>query len=191
MATGEDKHIIKKIKKGDVGAYSLLIDKYRHMVFTLALQILKNEADAEEVAQDSFFKAYKALNTFEGRSSFSTWIYRITYHQAISKLRKGRSKEISHDFDAAGANQYPENESLNEILEAQDRSKYLKEALGNIKSDESGILTLFYYEEKKVDEIAEITGLSPANVKVKLFRGRQNLLKALQSSLKKEADSLI
>jgi RNA polymerase sigma factor (sigma-70 family) len=191
MTTEDDKHIIKKIKRGDVGAYSLLINKYRHMVFTLALQMLKNEADAEEVAQDAFFKAYQALNSFEGRSSFSTWIYRITYHQAISKLRKARNKEISHDFDASGANQYPENESLNDILDARDRSKYLKEALGKIKGDEANILTLFYYEEKKVDEIAEITGFSPANVKVKLFRGRQNLLKALQSSLKKEADSLI
>jgi len=191
MASGDDKNIIKKIKRGDVSAYSLLIDKYQHMVYTLALQILKSEADAEEVAQDAFFKAYKALNTFEGRSSFSTWIYRITYHQAISRLRKARKKEISHDFDAAGTSQYPENESLNEILEARDRSKYLKEALGKIKGDESSILTLFYYEEKKIDEIAEITGLTPSNVKVKLFRGRQNLLKALQSSLKKEAGSLI
>ena len=191
MTIVDDKHIIKKIKRGDVSAYSLLIDKYQHMVFTLALQILKNEADAEEVAQDAFFKAYKSLKTFEGRSSFSTWIYRITYHQSISKLRKARYKEISHDFDAAGTSQYSENESLNEILEARDRSKYLKEALGKIKGEESSILTLYYYEEKKVDEIAEITGLSPANVKVKLFRGRQNLLKALQSSLKKEADSLI
>ncbi len=191
MTTEEDKHIIKKIKRGDIGAYSFLIDKYRHMVYTLALQMLKNEADAEEVAQDAFFKGYQGLNSFEGRSSFSTWIYRITYHQAISKLRKNRKKEISFDFDAPGANQYPENESLSGLLEARDRRKYLKEALGRIKEDEANILILFYYEEKKVDEIAKITGLTPANIKIKLFRGRQNLLIALQSSLKREADSLI
>jgi RNA polymerase sigma factor (sigma-70 family) len=191
MTTKDDNHIIKKIKRGDVGAYSFLIDKYRHMVFTLALQMLKNEADAEEVAQDAFFKAYKALGSFEGRSSFSTWIYRITYRQARSKLRKARNKETSYDFESTDPFQYAENESLNDIMEAQDRSKYLKEALGKIKREEANILTLFYYEEKKVEEIAEITGFSPSNVKVKLFRGRQNLLKALQLTLKKEANSLI
>ncbi|MFO8000609.1 MAG: sigma-70 family RNA polymerase sigma factor, partial [Marinilabilia sp.] len=84
----DDKHIIKQVKQGDVAMYSVLIDKYRHMVFTLAMQMVKNEADAEEVAQDAFFKAFKALDKFEGRSSFSTWIYRIAYHEAISKLRK-------------------------------------------------------------------------------------------------------
>jgi len=137
---------------------------------------------------DTFFKAYKALETFEGRSAFSTWIYRIAYHQAISKLRRAKNKEVSFEDTTA---QYPENETPGEILLADDRSKYLKEALKRIKGDEATLLTLFYYEEKKVDEIAEITGLSPSNVKVKLFRGRQNLLKMLQSMLPKEADSLI
>ena len=171
-----------------MGAYSIIIDKYRYMVYTLALQILKNESDAEEVAQDTFFKAYKALETFEGRSAFSTWIYRIAYRQAISKLRKTKNKEVPFDDTTA---QHPDIESAGEILFADDRSKYLKEALKRIKGDEATLLTLYYYEEKKVDEIAEITGLSPANVKVKLFRGRQNLLKMLQSMLHKEVDSLI
>ncbi|WP_291861608.1 sigma-70 family RNA polymerase sigma factor [Marinilabilia sp.] len=188
MKTEDEKHIIKKIKQGDVSAYSVLIDKYRKMVYTLVLQILKNESDAEEVAQDAFFKAYKALDTFEGRSSFSTWIYRIAYRQAISKLRRAKNKEVSFETIPT---QFPENETPGDILLAGDRSKYLKEGLKKIKGDEANLLTLFYYEEKKVEEIAEITGLSPSNVKVKLFRARQNLLKILQSMLQKEVDSLI
>ena len=60
MVTQKEKQIIKQVKKGDVAAYSVLIDKYRHMVFTLALQLLRNESDAEEVAQDAFLKAYQA-----------------------------------------------------------------------------------------------------------------------------------
>ena len=188
MTTADEKHIIKKIKRGDVGAYSLLIEKYRRMVYTLALQLLKNEADAEEVAQDAFFKAYKSLNSFEGRSAFSTWIYRITYHEAISKLRKNKNHETSYDTIPL---QYAEDENLSNTLEARDRSKFLKEALNKIKEDEATVLTLFYYEEKKVEEIAEITGLTISNVKVQLFRGRKSLLRELQTTLKKEADTLI
>jgi len=188
MKTGDEKQIIKKIKQGDVGAYSILIDKYRHMVYTLALQVLKNEPVAEEVAQDTFFKAYKALDSFEGRSAFSTWIYRIAYRQAISRLRKTKNREVSFNETTF----HPEeSQNPGDILFEGDRSKFLKEALKRLKGDEATILTLYYYEDKKVDEIAEITGLSAANVKIKLFRGRQNLHKMLQSILNKEVDSLI
>ncbi|PWD99065.1 RNA polymerase sigma factor [Marinilabilia rubra] len=192
MAAKEDKHIIKQIKNGDVAAYSVLIERYRHMVFTLALQLLKNEADAEEVAQDAFLKAYRALDKFEGRSSFSTWIYKITYFQAISKLRKSKKKEVGYDEDFNGYEKSQFTEDLGtDLLEAQDRSRFLKIALGKIKGEEATVLTLFYFEDLKTEEIAEITGMSVSNVKVRLHRGRQNLLKELKVALKKEAASLL
>jgi RNA polymerase sigma factor (sigma-70 family) len=187
MTMPEDKHIIKQVKKGDIAAYAVLVDKYRHMVYTLALQLLKNEADAEEVAQDAFLKAFKALGSFEGRSAFSTWIYRITYHQAISKIRKQRNNIINY-------NEYGETkqrETATDLLEAKDKTIYLKLALSRIKGEEATVLTLFYFEELKVDEISEITGMSVSNVKVRLHRGRQNLLNELKKVLKTEISSLL
>lgn len=192
MATKDDKHIIKEIKKGDVAAYSVLIDRYRHMVFTLAMQLLKNESDAEEVAQDVFLKAYRGLDKFEGRSSFSTWIYRIAYHQAISKLRTLKHREVPYE-DEYNSNEESEftKELGVDILETQDRARFLKMALDKIKGEEATVLTLFYFEELKTEEIAKITGLSVSNVKVRLHRGRQSLLKELKITLKKETTSLL
>ena len=191
MKNQDDKHIIKQIQKGDVALFASLIDKYKHMVFTLSMQIVKNEADAEEVAQDAFFKAYKNISHFEGRSSFSTWIYRIAYHEAISKIRKKQVKETSYDQE----NNTPKHNNLieheHQDLENDDRSRFLKLALSKMKGEEATILTLFYYEDKKVDEIAKITGLTSSNVKVKLHRGRQNLLTELRSLLDREVNSLL
>ena len=191
MKKQDDKHIIKQVQKGDVALYAVLVDKYKHMVFTLAMQIVKNEADAEEVAQDAFYKAYKSLGNFEGRSSFSTWVYRIAYHEAISKLRKRRDKEISFDneYEQPGYNTQVDKE--NQQLEQDDRSRYLKMALARLKGEEATILTLFYFDEKKVAEIAKITELSVSNVKVILHRGRQNLLNELKNLLNQEVSTLL
>lgn len=188
----DDKKIIKEIRKGDVAAFSLLIDRYRHMVYTLAFQLMKNEADAEEVAQDAFLKAYRGLNKFEGRSAFSTWIYRITYHQALSKLRKIKGREIGYDDDKSGTSG---NSSFDEMasdnIEKEDRKRFLKQALSKLKGEEATVLTLFYFEELRVEEISDITGLTVSNVKVKLHRGRQNLMSELNVLLRKETSSLL
>ncbi|MGM0375771.1 MAG: RNA polymerase sigma factor [Bacteroidota bacterium] len=191
MKTQDDKHIIKQVQKGDVAIYAVLVDKYKHMVFTLAMQIVKNEADAEEVAQDAFFKAYKALANFEGRSSFSTWIYSIAYREAISKLRKRRNKETSYDHEYDSHQNNTTIDKENEKLEQDDRTRFLKMALARMKGEEATILTLFYFEEKKVAEIAKITELTVSNVKVILHRGRQNLLAELKSLLNQEVTSLL
>ena len=191
MKNQDDKHIIKQVQKGDVALYAVLVDKYKHMVFTLAMQIVKNEADAEEVAQDAFFKAYKSLGNFEGRSSFSTWIYRIAYRESISKLRKRRDKEINFENESENPKYNPASDKEDQQLEEDDRSRYLKMALARLKSEEATILTLYYFEEKKVAEIAKITELTVSNVKVILHRGRQNLLSELKSSLNQEVTSLL
>lgn len=191
MKNQDDKHIIKQVQKGDVAIYAVLVDKYKHMVFTLAMQIVKNEADAEEVAQDAFFKAYKAIGNFEGRSSFSTWIYSIAYREAISKLRKRRDKEINFENEYENPKYNTANEKEDQGLEQDDRSRYLKMALARLKGEEATILTLYYFEEKKVAEIAKITELTVSNVKVILHRGRQNLLAELKSLLNKEVTSLL
>lgn len=191
MKTQDEKHIIKQVQKGDVALYAVLVDKYKHMVFTLAMQIVKSEADAEEVAQDAFYKAYKSLGNFEGRSSFSTWIYRIAYREAISKLRKRHNKETHYEHEHENPKYNTADDKENQPLEQEDRSRYLKMALTRMKGEEATILTLFYYEEKKVAEIAEITGLTVSNVKVILHRGRQNLLDELKSLLNQEVTSLL
>jgi len=88
MAYKEDKFYIEKVLKGDTTAYADIVNKHKEMVFTIAVKILRNREDAEEIAQDAFVKAFQALPGFKGEARFSTWLYRIVYNAAISQSRK-------------------------------------------------------------------------------------------------------
>ncbi|MBT8318690.1 MAG: RNA polymerase sigma factor, partial [Gramella sp.] len=90
MGTFPDEYYVQQILEGNIQVYSVLIDRYKHMVFTLAKKMLKNNEDAEEVAQDAFLKAYKGLANFKGDSKFSTWLYRITYHRSLDYSKRNK-----------------------------------------------------------------------------------------------------
>ena len=94
MSTGlNDNELISKVLSGDQQAYAGLVSRYQNYVFTLALRVVKSREDAEEVAQDSFIKAYKYLADFKGASKFSTWLYTIVNNTAISFLRKKKVED--------------------------------------------------------------------------------------------------
>ncbi|MEX0290363.1 MAG: RNA polymerase sigma factor, partial [Flavobacteriaceae bacterium] len=90
MSHNQDQHYIDRALSGDTRAFEVLIENYKHMVFTLALKMVKNREDAEEVAQDAFIKAYSALSTFKGDSKFSTWLYKIVYYRSLDYLKKNK-----------------------------------------------------------------------------------------------------
>ena len=97
MDQKDDRYYISKVLEGDMQAFSYLVDKYKDMVFTLAFRILKNRENAEEVAQDSFVKVYQNLKKFKSKSKFSTWLYRIVYNTAISRVRVKQNPTMSID----------------------------------------------------------------------------------------------
>nr|WP_319399835.1 RNA polymerase sigma factor [uncultured Carboxylicivirga sp.] len=191
MSNNKDIELIKNIKRGDVAAFSQIIDKYQHMAFTLAKGIVKNQQEAEEVTQDAFVKAYKSLDKYKGDASFSTWLYRIVYNTSISKLRS--RKPNTEDLDSKEAIQYEANYAENNMhrLELQERKKVLKKALGKLKEEDAFILILYYYKEHSIEEISQATGLSTANVKVKLYRGRKQMQLELNAILKGELNSIL
>ncbi|TLX70663.1 RNA polymerase sigma factor [Labilibacter sediminis] len=185
MSNPSDKIIIRQISQGDVSAYSILVERYQNMAFTLALSITKSNEDAEEVAQDAFIKAYKNLGSFKGKSKFSTWLYKIVYRTALSKVRINKMQWQPLDS---------KNESVvaeNKKLEIQDRKKIIKLAIQRLKEDEGFLLILYYYKELNIEELAESTGLSVSNIKVKLFRARKNMYEQLQQIMNGQAKSLI
>src|ERR1044071_10031245 len=101
MSTGlNDIEIIGKVLSGDQQAYALLVERYKNYVFTLALRFTKSREDAEEVSQDIFIKAYRALSDFRGASKFSTWLYTIVNNTCITFLRK--KKLVTHSLDKEG-----------------------------------------------------------------------------------------
>jgi len=189
MNSKEDNLLIEEIKSGKVEAYSALVDKYKRMAYTLALSITKNSEDAEEVAQDAFVKAYKNLNTFEGKSKFSTWLYQIIYRTALSKVRI--KKQFNQNIDDLNEIDIKLDSYQIDHLERFDKKKIIKIAISKLKEDEAFILVLYYYQELSIEEISKTTELSTSNVKVKLHRARKNMLAILQKLMNGKAQSLI
>ncbi len=189
MSETNDHIILKQVKQGDVTAYAKLVEKYQNMAYTLALSITKNNEDAEEVAQDAFLKAFKKINTFKGKSKFSTWLYQIIYRTALSKVRikKHIHQPINEDHD--------KNINLpiyeNSHLEDDDKKKWLTIAISQLKEEEAFLLILYYYKELSIEELVETTSLSESNVKVKLHRARKSLYLKLQKLMDGKAKSLI
>ena len=175
-----DTYYIERIQAGDTASFACLLDKYSRQVFSLIVKVVGNREDAEELAQDVFVKVYRNLPSFKGNSSFSTWIYRIAYNTAISETRKKR-----HEFLAIEESVIS-NVSEEEVADALGRSdtseqmNKLDAALALLPPDERAIILLFYMKEKSIEEIADITGLSASNVKVKLHRIRKKLFVILK-----------
>ena len=187
----QDIIYINRVLDGDRDAYAFLVDKYKSMVFSLALRITKNREEAEEIAQDSFIKAYQSLKSFQGKAKFSSWLYRIVYNTGISQLRKQEQGRISLDEANIPETMYVEARRNHESLSEAERKKYLEVALDELDEDERILIILYYYEERDLDEIAEIAGITKTNTKVRLFRARKKMLVLLEKYLKEEKYSLL
>jgi RNA polymerase sigma-70 factor (ECF subfamily) len=181
-----DKHYINRILKGESDAYAFLVNKYKSMAYSLALKLVKNREDAEEIAQDAFIKAYQSLGQFKGSSKFSTWLYRIVYNTSISKLRRTSAEVVRLEDSSVGEKESSEVIDAYYKLQDQERKKFLDLVLEKLEPDENFLVTLYYYDEKDLDEISQITGLTRNNVKVKIFRARQKMSGMLKKYLKDE-----
>lgn len=181
-----DQFYIDKVLDGDANAYRVLIDRYRNLVFTVVLRIVKSREDAEEVAQDSFIKAFQSLSEFKGASKFSTWLYSIAYRKALDRLRKlNRSRSVElHDDRVEYDVGHIEN-ALGFMI-AEERRQVVRDCLKKLPEQDAALVTFFYFEELSIKEIAEITELTQDNIKVKLHRSRKKLFGMLEQFVRPE-----
>jgi len=191
MEKHADQIYIDKVLSGDTNAFAYLINKYKDMTYTLAIKVVKNHEDAEEVAQDSFLKAYEKLDSFKGNSKFSTWLYTIVYRNAITKIRK--KKVATSDIDSYVLDNYSEGSEFPQIeaIKNGEQQKYVREAVDRLPEKDALLITLFYMNDNSVEEIEEITGLTQSNIKVKLFRARKKLNSELSLLLKEEVKTIL
>jgi RNA polymerase sigma-70 factor (ECF subfamily) len=171
----DDNIYIDRVLGGDTAAYAELVDKHKDMVFTMAMRIVRNYHDAEEIAQDVFLKAYQSLETFKRKSKFSTWLYRIVYNMSVSKVRRKKPET------GAISEEVVENYTVDDIhenvsrLNTDEQKMLINKALEKLPEEESTIISLYYLNECSIEEIAEITGFTKSNIKVKLHRIRKKL----------------
>ncbi|NNE02259.1 MAG: sigma-70 family RNA polymerase sigma factor [Eudoraea sp.] len=186
MTQKEDHYYIEETLHGNTRAYEVLVDRYKSMVYTIAIRITKNREDAEEIAQDTFLKVFKALASFKGESKFSTWVYKIAYYGSLDYLKKKQRKVETVAVDISEVHNLSSLESVLEDIDRKERMEVLKAAVEKLSEKDSAIVTLYYFEELSIKEIAVITGLTTEVLKVRLFRSRKQLANILHHMLEPE-----
>jgi RNA polymerase sigma-70 factor (ECF subfamily) len=192
MSTGlNDSEIISKVLNGDQQAYAALVNRYQNYVFTLALRFTKNREDAEEVSQDIFVKAFRALADFKGTSKFSTWLYTIVNNTCITFLRKKRLQ--THSLDKEGVFEVADSQDSGlraNLVEQKSKLMMVNNAINMLNADDAEIITLFYKSEQSLEEIARILGLETNTAKVRLHRARTRLKEKMERYFAEEVKDL-
>ena len=175
----DESYIITRILAGKTEEYAYFLDTYGQPFFSLIVCMVKSEEDAEELTQDTFMKAFEHLSSFNGKSSFSTWIYRIAYNTALSFLRKKNVEQtVIDDNQWNRISDTQIDDALNN--ESEEQIEKLQQALTKLTAEERALVTLFYEEEHSIQELAQILNLNEGNIKVKLHRLRKKLYVLMQ-----------
>ncbi|WP_033961361.1 RNA polymerase sigma factor [Psychroserpens jangbogonensis] len=184
--TTNDQILINQIVEGDTNSFTILVDRYKDLVFTLALRMLKNREEAEEVAQDTFIKTYKSLEKFKGDSKFSTWIYRVTYNSCLDRIKKNKKHLNNVEINEFTEHQVVTIDNALDNMETKERKEAMQRCINTLPNEESFLLTLYYFDDLSLDEISKIVGITANSIKVKLFRSRKKLATILKSQLEPE-----
>lgn len=187
--TINDEHIINQIMEGDTKAFAILVERYKDLVFTLTIRMLKNREEAEEVSQDTFIKVYKSLSKFKGDSKFSTWIYRVAYNTCLDRIKKNKRQWNDVTIDEFTEHKIKTIDDALENLEKFEQQRTIQECIQQLPSDDSFILTLFYFEDLSLEEISKIVNIDANTIKVRLFRSRKKLASILRQKLEPETIS--
>ena len=192
MSTGlNDSEIISKVLSGDQQAYAGLVNRYQSYVFTLALRFTKNREDAEEVSQDIFVKAYRALAGFKGNSKFSTWLYTIVNNTCITFLGKKRLDTYSLDKEGVFEVADSQDSGLRaNLVEQKSKVAMVNNAICLLSPDDAEIITLFYKNEQSLEEIAQILGIETNAAKVRLHRARTRLKEKMEKYFSEELNDI-
>ena len=186
----DDNHYISEVIAGNTASFAILINRHKDLVFTIAMNITRNREDAEEVAQDVFLKAFQKLAGFRQESSFQTWLYRIAYNEAISRIRKHKMNLADLQEEITG--NIPDEEVEDNIggLDEEEQKLAISKILDSLNETDRVLVTLFYLDSRTISEITEITGLGESNVKVRLHRVRKRIYSDLQQILRINAFSV-
>ena len=166
----DERHLIARILDGHAEDFGYFLERYSQEAFAIVVRLVPQQEDAEELVQDAFVRAFNRLETFEGRSSFSTWICRIAYSTTISWLRKRRMKYLSIDDQP----QLTDIE-VDEAFDDESRIEELRRAITLLKPDEQTLITLYYYDNRPLNDIAYILDVEPNVLATRLHRIRRKL----------------
>jgi RNA polymerase sigma-70 factor (ECF subfamily) len=193
-----DALILAGIRSGDKSACALCIDTYGPNLYRLALSLMKNEKDAEDVVQETFLNAFKAIDSFEGRSGLGTWLYRITYNNAMMRLRKPNPDTVSVEDKLEGMEEgYSVPQQFfdwcclpEEDFGSEEVRQELEKAIGELSQSLSSVFILRELEGLSTRETAETLDVSEDVVKTRLRRARLQLRELLSTYFAEQNEAI-
>jgi len=184
-----DQQLVERVQKGDKGAFDLLVRKYQHRVLKLVGRFVSDQAEAEDVAQEAFLKAYRALPAFRGDSAFYTWLYRIAINTAKNTLVSSRRRPVDFNLDLQDPEQHDRQGLLKDpdtpegVLLTDEIRGVVERALEQLPDDLRTAIVLRELEGLSYEEIAEAMDCPVGTVRSRIFRAREAIDKKLKPLL--------
>ncbi|WOX06062.1 RNA polymerase sigma factor RpoE [Microbulbifer pacificus] len=194
QASPSDQQLVERVQNGDKRAFDLLVLKYQHKIAAVVSRYINDHAEVNDVVQEAFIKAYRALANFRGESAFYTWMYRIAINTAKNYLVSRSRRPPSYDVDLEDAEFYsgsemlrdndtPENQLFRDQLEAT-----VHRAIRELPEDLRSAVTLRELEGLSYEEIAEVMGCPVGTVRSRIFRARESIDRAVQAAMAGEPE---
>lgn len=180
----DDLAVVRQVQAGDRDAFRVLVERHSRIVFRLAFRVTGNEQDAEEVVQETFLRAYKALDSYESRASFSTWLGRIAINCSLNLVEQRRpaqplaaTSEEGEDFEIQIASDDPGPER--QLLSGEVRERVAK-AMSQLTAVERTAFMLRHFEGRSIEEISKVLEIRAGATKNTIFRAVQKLRRVLE-----------
>lgn len=168
---------LKRVLEGEKDAFRYFIREYQNMAYSLALSMVKNHTDAEDVVQNAFVQAYKSIRSFRKESKFSSWFYKIVVNESLKYIKRNKNKDYFFVEEGQAKQMETSFKTAEEALDLREKKALIEKALLYMKPKEALVLKMHYLHELSIKEIHESTNFSLSNVKVLLFRARKNFSK--------------
>jgi RNA polymerase sigma-70 factor, ECF subfamily len=178
-----DEEVVRRVLQGESALFEIIMRRHNQRLYRVAVAILKNDAEAEDVMQDAYVRAYQHLGQFEGRAKFSTWLTRIAVHESLARLqRQGRQESIEMAFETNSERTYdlvsnapdPEQQAS-----STETAGLLEKAILTLPENYRAVLVLRDLQDMDTAETAECLDMTEENVKVRLHRARKMLRREL------------
>ncbi|MCL4265451.1 MAG: sigma-70 family RNA polymerase sigma factor [Anaerolineae bacterium] len=179
MKQDDEQGIIRQAQAGDTAAFATLVEKYGQLVFNLALRTLHDRLEAEDIAQETFVRAWRALPRFRAEAQFTTWLYRITINLCYNRLPHLRQELAAMDADEV-TGLPDERQTMETRLVTVELMAQVQTAVINLPDSYRLLITLRHIHDLSYQEIAEVTNLPLGSVKTGIFRARRLLRQVLQ-----------
>lgn len=177
----EEQSLVRRAQRGDTAAFELLVEQHAVYVYNLALRVVKEPEEAEDMAQEAFLRAWRGLSDFRAQSKFSTWLYRIVTNVCYNRLPRLRRDMENMPIEKRSRDLVDGQTAVDIAYLSTELGAEIQRAIDDLPASYSLLISLRHLQELTYDEIAEVTGMPLGTVKTGIFRARKMLRESLKS----------